>query len=303
MTRIGPCPTRLICSPTVKSGTSNGDGSPANHSVAAPNTSAMNSCVPAREMPPAGWSSMPCPISWPMTSSAPSHWVATLRPSHCDSFRTSVCAPKSASSQPVSRLVALPLPHASSGPLNVVLFAESWQLRLVTVGSLMKNVPPDWTVLIVTGFGPFHPAVPLPCMTCSWVRRTAPVIASTFTLNRLTPSDPTPSTVDSQARQGVVPIASTTRRVPSTLVTVRSCRVATASASPWASVGAVDRLPIGRCRATELKTNWPALLSTRTKSPPTTGTPPYVRSYGTYWVDPDEITAPCVNLSFGLALR
>ena len=59
MLRIGPWPTRLICSPTVKSGTSNGDGSFANHSVEAPNVSATNSCVPLPEMPPGVWSSMP----------------------------------------------------------------------------------------------------------------------------------------------------------------------------------------------------------------------------------------------------
>jgi hypothetical protein len=50
--------------------------------------------------------------------------------------------------------VALPLPHTSSGPLNVVLFAESWHGRLVTVGSLIRNVLPDWVVLRLTGFGP-----------------------------------------------------------------------------------------------------------------------------------------------------
>ena len=108
-----------------------------------------------------------------------------LRPSHCESIRTSVWAAKSASTQPVSRLVALPLPQTSSVPLNVVLFAASWQLRLVMVGSCMRNVPPDWVVLRVTGFGPFQAAVPLPCRTCSWVRRTAPVSASTSTVSRL----------------------------------------------------------------------------------------------------------------------
>src|SRR5262249_2735943 len=122
-----------------------------------------------------------------------------LRPSHWDSILTSVCAPKRASTQPVSRLVALPLPHASSGPLNVVLLAASWQDRLVTFGSRMEKVPPDWVVLRVTGFGPFHAAVPLPCTTCSWVPRTLPVVASTSTVNRLRPFAPRPSTVDSQA--------------------------------------------------------------------------------------------------------
>src|SRR5256885_174443 len=80
MTRTGPLPTRLICSPTVKSGTSNGDGSLANHSVEAPNVSAMNSCVPLPEIPPGVWSSTPWPISWAITSIAPIHWLALLWP-------------------------------------------------------------------------------------------------------------------------------------------------------------------------------------------------------------------------------
>ena len=73
MYRIGPVPTRLIVSPTVKSGVSYGDGSLAYHSVAAPNVSATNSWVPLPEMPPGVWSSTPWPISWPTTSSAPIH--------------------------------------------------------------------------------------------------------------------------------------------------------------------------------------------------------------------------------------
>src|SRR5947209_3994694 len=56
-----------------------------------------------------------------------------LRPSHCDSILTSVCTVNSASTQPVSRLVALPLPHWSSGPENVVVLAASWLDGLVTV--------------------------------------------------------------------------------------------------------------------------------------------------------------------------
>ena len=48
-----------------------------------------------------------------------------LRPSHWVSIFASVCAANRASTQPVSRLVAVPLPHASSGPENVVLFAAS----------------------------------------------------------------------------------------------------------------------------------------------------------------------------------
>ena len=57
MYRMGPEPTRLIVSPTVKSGVS--IGLLANHSVAAPNVSATNSWVPLPEMPPGVWSSTP----------------------------------------------------------------------------------------------------------------------------------------------------------------------------------------------------------------------------------------------------
>src|SRR5947209_6618822 len=108
-----------------------------------------------------------------------------LRPSHCDSILTSVCTVNSASTQPVSRLVALPLPHWSSGPENVVLLAASWQDRLVTVGSCMVKVEPECVVLRVTGFGPLHAAVPLPCITCSCSCSFLPVSASTSTVNRL----------------------------------------------------------------------------------------------------------------------
>ena len=85
-----------------------------------------------------------------------------LRPSHCDSILTSVCGAYSASTQPVSRSVAVPLPQTSSGPENVVLLLAFWQLRLVTVGSLMVKVLPDWVVLSVA-LGPFQAPVPLPC--------------------------------------------------------------------------------------------------------------------------------------------
>ncbi len=137
----------------------------------------------------------------------------------------------------------------------MVLLAASWQLRLVTVGSRMKKVPPDWTVLRATGFGPFQAAVPVPCMTCSWVPRTLPLTASTCTLSRLMPSALVPSTVDSQASRAVPPSAYTTSRVPSTVVTVRSCFFAIVTASAWLRVGVVDTLPTGCWSATELKTS------------------------------------------------
>ena len=80
MLRIGPEPTRLTVSPTRKSGTSPPDGSLANHSVEAPKTSATNSCVPAPEMPPGVWSSMPWPCSCATTSIELIHWPLVFLP-------------------------------------------------------------------------------------------------------------------------------------------------------------------------------------------------------------------------------
>jgi hypothetical protein len=68
-------------------------------------------------------------------------------------------AANSASTQPVSRLVALPLPQVSVDLENVVLLAASWQARPVIGRSCMRNRPPELIVLMVTGFGPFHAAV------------------------------------------------------------------------------------------------------------------------------------------------
>src|SRR5262245_35003913 len=116
-----------------------------------------------------------------------------LRPSHDESIAASFCATYRASTQPVSLLVPVPLPHTSSEPLNVVLFAASWQARFVMDGSFMLNVLPDCVVLIVTE--PLIQPVPVPCITCSVVWSRAPVEASTSTLSRLAPSAPVPDSV------------------------------------------------------------------------------------------------------------
>ncbi|GAB3222196.1 hypothetical protein GCM10027452_41710 [Micromonospora halotolerans] len=76
---------------------------------------------------------------------------------------------------------------------------------MVTVGSFMEYVPPDCVVFKVSGLGPFHAPVPVPCTTCSCVRSTAPVTASTSTVSRLGPSAPVPRTVVSQASAGRAP--------------------------------------------------------------------------------------------------
>src|SRR5262249_24492684 len=146
-------------------------------------------------------------------------------------MRASVWAANRASTQPVSRSVPVPLPQTSSLPLNTVLLAAFWQLRLVIVGSRMENVLPDWVVLMLNGFGPFQTPVPLPRITCSWVPSPDALPASTYTVTRLTPSAPTPSTVDPHASRAESPRACTTRREPSTADTEVSCCLATASAA------------------------------------------------------------------------
>src|SRR5262249_302695 len=97
-----------------------------------------------------------------------------FRPSHGDRIRTSVWPANSAATQPVLVRVASGLPQVSVDLVNVVLLAASWQLRLVTVGSFIEKVLPDWVVLRLTGLGPFKAAVPVPCATCSWVPSTRP---------------------------------------------------------------------------------------------------------------------------------
>ncbi len=69
--------------------------------------------------------------------------------------------------------------------MNVALLAASWQLRLVTTGSLSENVVPLCVVLSVNGLGPFQAPVPVPSMTSSCVEMTWPVSASVITCSLL----------------------------------------------------------------------------------------------------------------------
>src|SRR5262245_50166575 len=104
-----------------------------------------------------------------------------LRPSQLVSIAFWVCSEKKPSTQPVSLLVALPLPHRSSGPENTWLFAESAHTSVVLPGSRIENVLPDWVVFRCTGFGPLYAAVPSPFITRSIASITLPVRASTYT--------------------------------------------------------------------------------------------------------------------------
>jgi hypothetical protein len=140
------------------------------------------------------------------------------------------------------------------------------------VGSVMEKLEPEPLVSMCTGLGPFHAAVPEPCSTCSWVWSTAPVSASTSTVNRLGPSAFVPSTVDSQASLGVSS-ASTTSWVPSTPLTPATFVRATASASAAVSFGVTARAPTACRWATEVYRTCPAESVTTTKSPPTTRRP------------------------------
>ena len=118
-----------------------------------------------------------------------------LRPSQLDIMAFICWAAYSASTQPVSLLVALPLPQMSSGPEKVVLLAESWHFNVVADGSVMLKLLPEPLVAKVSGLGPLYAALPLPWTTCSLVPRTAPSCASTYTDWRDTSPASWPETV------------------------------------------------------------------------------------------------------------
>src|SRR5437763_2291483 len=213
-----------------------------------------------------------------------------LRPSHCVSIRFSVWMTNVASVQPVSRLVGLPLPHVSVVLVNVVLFAAFWHCSVGCAGSRSRKLLPECVVAMVTG--PFHPELPVPCMTCSWVPSTAPVSASTYTdwMEYSLPS--LPVTRVSQASRGALSIVYTDRTGAVTASTLASRLRATSAARAAVIRGLVDRAPIGFCWATETSWTAPVPLVTTTKSPPTTGRPWNVRSYDTY-CRPAELVSPC----------
>ena len=145
--------------------------------------------------------------------------------------------------------------------------------------------------------------VPLSCTMVSRVCRTAPVVASTSTTSRLAPSVPIPSTVDSHASVGAVSSAYTTRWVSSIPLTDFSVAAAAFSAMALASRGFVPRPAMTCFCATEVELTRPDGSTTTTKSPPTTGRPRYVRSYGTYR-QPCDATILCwTNASSGPARR
>ncbi len=172
----------------------------------------------------------------------------------------------------------VPLPQTLSGPLNVVLLAASWHLIVDWVEDCMMYDEPDMLVSIETE--PLIQPVPVPVtsVTCSWVPSTLPVSASTSTVSRLTPSAPMPLIVDSQASRAALPSAATTTRlVPSTLVTDFSCDLATEAAAVSVIFGVTESSPIGADCATEVYFVAPLESVITTKSPPRTGRLLYVR--------------------------
>ncbi len=79
----------------------------------------------------------------------------------------SFCAEYRASTQPVSLLVPVPLPHTLSVPLKVVLVDASWQVSVAMLGSFMLYVLPERVVSRLTE--PLIQPVPVPVtsVTCS----------------------------------------------------------------------------------------------------------------------------------------
>ena len=88
-----------------------------------------------------------------------------------------------------------------------------------------------------------------------------------------------PLTRVSQARCEVLP-CHTTRRGASLDLTLSTCWRATVVALPLSTRGVVDASRTLLVCATEVLRTWPSSSVTTTKSPPTTGRPRKVRSYG-----------------------
>src|SRR6266540_2043680 len=85
-------------------------------------------------------------------------------------------------------------------------------------------------------------------------------------------------------------------------VTLSTVVIALRFAAAGVSAGVVDRAPIRLVCATEVPVMWPAASVITTKSPPNTGRPLYVRSYGTNWVPSStEMTGRAAYVSPALA--
>ena len=178
-----------------------------------------------------------------------------------------------ASTQPVSRLVADPLPHTSSGPVNVVLVAASWHLIVGWLGSVIEYVVPECVVGIVTGLGPSYAAVPVPSATRSLACRTLPLRASTTTslIDGMAPWCPV--TRVSQPSRDRVPCCHTTRCGRVLDVAFGTWCRAVWTAVDLASVASTDFRSTLWVWATDVDRIWPWASLTTTKSPPTTGRP------------------------------
>ena len=77
------------------------------------------------------------------------------------------CTSNSASTQPVSWLVASAVAPGVGRLVNVVLLVESLAAVADRFGSVMEYVLPECVVSMCTGLGPFHAPVPVPSRTCS----------------------------------------------------------------------------------------------------------------------------------------
>src|SRR5262249_45608038 len=147
-----------------------------------------------------------------------------LRPSHDESMVHSCCTLYSASTQPVSMFVPLPLPHTSSVPVRTAPVLSLRQEIPGRVGSVIENDVPEPLVWMVT-VPPLMAALPVPSLseTSSYRYSTAPLVASTNTCSRLGDAPRWPATTVSQASRGVPASANTTSRAALTESTVAGC--------------------------------------------------------------------------------
>ena len=109
-----------------------------------------------------------------------------LRPYQFLSMSHSRWTPNSASTQPVSMFVPLPLPQTSSVPVSTALagVVAAGDAR-ARAGRSSRTTRRSRVVLMVSGFGPLIQPVPVPSTTSSRVESTAPVVASVITCSWL----------------------------------------------------------------------------------------------------------------------
>ena len=154
-------------------------------------------------------------------------------------------------------------------PVKVALPEEFWHLSVVALLFVIENDEPEPVVGMVTL--PSQLPLPVPSRTCSFVVRTRPVRASTYTVRREASPCLRPVTQVSHASRECL-VCSTTRRLLPRVARFSRC-VLVARAAALETVALTERSLTWRVCATLVARILPLSSVDTTKSPPTTGMP------------------------------